>query len=134
MTDTGAVYLGYTIMNPSKPGHLSRQWLKKHGPSTSGQNAVTYFQRLHSRVSAMGGIRYVAPGLSQGPNIDHPTEGPSCYCVRSVGNVRTSTLGAALEWKWCAFVRECHHYGYVASSELRLPRAVVGTTHCHLGQ
>ena len=48
--------------------------------------------------------------------------------------VRTSTLGSAPEREWRAFIGEYHHYGNVASSGLRLPRVLVGTTHCYLGQ
>jgi len=80
-------------------------------------------------VSAKEKIRHVAPVLSRGPNIDHPTEGPRCYCVRSVGKLRTSTLGSAFEWGWYTFVGEYHHYTNGASPEVRLPRAVVGTTN-----
>ena len=63
-------------------------------------------------------------------NIDCPTEETCCYCVRSVGKPWTSMLGSALEWKWCTFVGEYHHDRYVASPDLRLPRAVIGTTSC----
>ena len=103
---------------------------RKHNPSTSGQNAVTSFRWVHSKVSAREKIRYVALVLSQGPNIDFPTEEPHCYYIHSVGNPRTSTLGSAFEWQWCTFVEEYHYYRYDASSELRFPRAVVGTTSC----
>jgi len=118
----------------------ARAWPAVNAMAKETQSKLVETECCH--IFSEGTLQSVSKGEGQArgagfisrANIDHPTEGRRCYCVGNFGNLRTSTLGRPLEWERCTFVGEYHHYGYGASSEVQIPRAVVGTTNCHLGQ
>jgi len=72
---------------------------KESHPTVARTECCHIFSEGTLQSASKGEDQARGAGFTSRANIDHPTEGPRCYCVGNFANLRTSTLGRPLEWK-----------------------------------